>query len=214
MKSEIRNKMKSLRASLSLDEVRAKSLSASEIFLDSDLYRDAHSIMLYMPIRNEVDTRYIIERAISDGKRVILPSTDRDTGVITPLVLPSPVGEGGRRSLTDEASLLMGAKFSLGAFSIPEPQDADVFDASEIDLVIVPGVAFDRHGTRLGFGRGCYDGFLPRTRAVKVGLCYDFQLADSLPADTHDVSVDYILTEKDLFRVKGTQNGTTFEESI
>ena len=100
--------------------------------------------------------------------------------------------------------MLFRSTFTLGAFSIPEPQDADVFDASEIDLVIVPALAYDRHGTRLGFGRGCYDGFLPRTRAVKVGLCYAFQLADSLPADTHDVPVDYILTEKDLFRVKGT----------
>lgn len=178
MKNEIRRKMKSLRASLREDELRAKSISASEIFLESELYRDSESIMLYMPIRNEVDTRYIMERALADGKRVILPHTDRETGVITPVLL------GEDTSLT------------LGAFSIPEPSDTEAVAEDEIDLVIVPGLAYDRQGARLGFGKGCYDGFLRDIRAVKVGLCYDFQLVGSLPTDTHDVPVDYILTER------------------
>ena len=186
MKNEIRRKMKLQRSGLTETDRQAASVRACEIFLDSELYGESECIMLYMPIRNEVDTRYIIERALADGKRVVLPHTDRDTAAITPYALR------GNTAL------------SLGAFSIPEPCDTESVQSEDIDLVIVPGLAYDIHGARVGFGKGCYDRFLAGIRAVKVGLCYGFQLVDSLPSDERDIPMDYILTERGLFRCKNT----------
>jgi len=87
-------------------------------------------------------------------------------------------------------------------FGMLEPApDLPVIDPATLDLVLVPGVAFDRQGGRLGFGGGYYDRFLPTTPALRVGVTYDECLADVLPCGEHDQCVDWIVTPSDLFRV-------------
>lgn len=87
------------------------------------------------------------------------------------------------------------SRLALGSFHIEEPTGNDVTSADRIELIITPGVAYDRRGGRLGRGRGYYDRLLAESRAVKMGVCYDFQLVDEVPTEPHDVRMDAIVTE-------------------
>lgn len=94
------------------------------------------------------------------------------------------------------------SRLRLGAFQIEEPQGDDVADVSEIEMIVVPGVAYDRKGNRVGRGKGYYDRLLATSRAVKVGLAYDFQMVDEIDAEPHDVRVDVVITERGVYKVK------------
>ena len=88
------------------------------------------------------------------------------------------------------------SRMALGAFQIEEPQGDDVADISQIEMVVVPAVAYDRRGNRVGRGKGYYDRLLSSTRAAKVGVGFDFQLLDEeIPSEPHDVAVDMVITE-------------------
>ena len=89
------------------------------------------------------------------------------------------------------------SKLQLGAFRIEEPSGDDVVDADSMELIVVPAVAYDRNGNRVGRGKGYYDRLLGSTRAVKVGVGYGFQLVDGdIDSEPHDVKVDMVITEK------------------
>lgn len=91
----------------------------------------------------------------------------------------------------------------LGAFRIEEPDGDDVTDVSEIDLIVVPAVAYDAAGRRVGRGKGYYDRLLAKARAVKVGVAFDFQLLeDDIEAEAHDVNVDYVITPRRFIKVR------------
>ncbi|MBO5054103.1 MAG: 5-formyltetrahydrofolate cyclo-ligase [Muribaculaceae bacterium] len=92
------------------------------------------------------------------------------------------------------------SRLSLGAFHIEEPQGDDICDIENIDMIVVPGVAYDRHGNRVGRGKGYYDRLLARSKAIKVGVAYDFQLVDDIDAEPHDIKVDFIITDKGMYR--------------
>ncbi|MDE6384274.1 MAG: 5-formyltetrahydrofolate cyclo-ligase [Paramuribaculum sp.] len=87
------------------------------------------------------------------------------------------------------------ANLRIGAFHIDEPTGTDTTDVDTIEMIIVPAVAYDAHGNRVGRGRGFYDRLLQSTRALKVGVGYDFQLVDEIDAEPHDVPVDIVITE-------------------
>ena len=89
----------------------------------------------------------------------------------------------------------------LGAFQIEEPDGDDVRDISEIEMIIVPGVAYDRNGNRVGRGKGYYDRLLAETRAAKVGVAYDFQVVDEIECEPHDVRVDIVITDKAVYHI-------------
>lgn len=177
MKDEIRKTNKQKRREMSKSEVCEKSRLAAEHFLKSDIYKNANCIMLYMPLGNETDTKDIMSAAFLDKKRVALPKTDAESGKITAVFVEN------------------GANFEKGAFFVPEPTEWTEADISMIDAVVVPGIAFDKGGARVGFGKGCYDGFLKGLMAVKIGLCYDFQICDKILCEEHDVRMDFIVSE-------------------
>lgn len=181
-KAEIREKNKQLRKSMSLDETKRLSDISSEIFLSSVFFKNASCIMLYMPLGNETDTSEIISRAFEEKKRVVFPITDNVSGVITPFY-------------ADENTL-----FEKGSFSVLEPRSNIAADISEIDVVLVPGIAFDMSGSRVGFGKGCYDKLLKNTDAIKIGYCYSFQLCEKIKSDKYDVRMDYIITENGIIK--------------
>ncbi len=176
-KAEIRSQNKQQRSKMSKAEVSEKSKVICKHLFDSDLYKSANTIMLYMPLGNEVDTSSIMEKAFADGKRAVLPVMDAED-IIVPCFADT------------------NTKFQSGRYSIQEPTDAQIADPRDIDIVLVPGIAFDKYGNRIGFGKGCYDGFLNSTKAVKIGICYDFQVCNKISADPHDVKMDYIICEK------------------
>ena len=180
MKNRIRQECKQKRAEMKQSEVWEKSRCATKLFLESNIYKKAKNLMLYMPLGNEMSTLEIIKMAHKDRKNVLVPITDRESFNIT------------------AHKIYENTEFTKGVFSSTEPKEQAVFDDKKIDTIIVPGVAFDIHGARVGFGKGCYDKFLKNTSATLVGLCYDFQICDKIETEEHDVRMNYILTEKEI----------------
>lgn len=158
-------------------EKSISSLKAAALLSKSDFYRRAQKICCYNSAFGEVDTKAIISDAISHKKKVCVPISHED-GTLS-------------LSLTDGA-------FKKGLFDIDEPKNPVFVDFSYPDLIIVPGLAFDKKGGRIGFGKGYYDRFLASAQGLKVGLCYSFQLLSSLPTEEHDVHLDALVTEKEI----------------
>ena len=140
------------------------------------LFRAAHTVLLYSSLPDEVDTHTFIRRW-EGRKRILLPVVVSDSE----LELRVYTGSGNMRR---------------GAFNIDEPAGAAFTDYGSIDLAVIPGVAFDRHGNRLGRGRGYYDRLLARlgwAGVPTIGVCFDFQKLDAIPAETHDIAVGEVL---------------------
>lgn len=184
-KNELRAQMKQRRRALTATEIAAKSRCITSQFLSSEQYLRASCIMVYLSAFHEPDTAALIDRALADGKRIVVPITHTDTHTLT------------LSYLTDRGSL------TKGAYHISEP--AQIIPASERDLdaIIVPGLAFDTYGNRLGFGAGYYDRLLSDTSAIKVGFCYDFQLIDTLVAENHDIPMNMLITETKILQFTG-----------
>ncbi len=183
-KDDMRKHYKSIRAGMSGGDRAIKSRIVAQLFLSSDIYQKAKVFMLYMPLSNETDTRDIIKSALADGKKVVLPVTDRKSGIITPVYIDSKT------------------VYVKGSLSISEPESGEVADVEEIDVFVVPGIAFDRKGGRIGFGKGCYDRLLKDAHGIKIGYCYDFQVCDEVCKDTNDVCMDCLLTEKGMIKCR------------
>ena len=166
------------------EEVILKSTAAQKAFLESDLYKAARQIMVYMPLGNETDTKMIIKQAFTDGKKLVFPVTGRETGEITPCI-------------ADEKT-----RFVKGNFSVYEPEMPVPADMQDTDIVLVPGVAFDKKGARVGFGKGCYDRLLKKYNVTKAGFCYEHQVWEKIEAEPHDIKMDYIITEKGIFKCR------------
>lgn len=88
------------------------------------------------------------------------------------------------------------SKLHLGAFQIEEPDGNDLTPVDDIEVVVVPGIAYDRDGHRVGRGKGYYDRLLHNTHALKIGVAYDFQLVEEIEADPHDIDMDIVLTDQ------------------
>ena len=183
-KTEMRKLYKEKRASLTSSAVSQLSEKIQDAFLASDLYKNARQIMLYMPIKNEVCTKKIIDAAKACEKMLVFPSTDPKTFEITPV-------------LWDKE-----CEFSQGTFSVEVPTLTKIADMTKSDVIVVPGIAFDKSGNRIGFGKGCYDRLLATSPAIKVGFCYDFQIARIIPADETDIKMDYLLCESGWVKCK------------
>lgn len=91
------------------------------------------------------------------------------------------------------------SRLHLGAFHIEEPDGEELTPVEDIELIIVPGVAYDRRGRRVGRGKGYYDRLLSGTKAVKIGVAYDFQLVDDIDTDEFDVPVDIVITDRNVY---------------
>lgn len=170
-------------------EVAEKSSRILERLLKLEEYRQADTIMVYLSVRNEVSTVELIKRAMSQGKRVAAPVTDIINRRLTPSVLSDYPGD-----------------LHPGPWNIPEPKPGCLrpVGTEELDLVIVPGVAFDEKGNRLGYGGGFYDRFLKGAGpgAVCVALAFEQQVRRDVYPEPHDFPVSLIVTEERLIRSK------------
>jgi 5-formyltetrahydrofolate cyclo-ligase len=143
-----------------------------------ELWQRAHTVLAYAPRRDELDIWPLLNEALEEGKTVALPQYDPATGAYRACRLTSPI-----RGL------------ALGKFGIQEPGlECAVIPLKQLDLILVPGVAFDLAGHRLGRGGGYYDQLLARVRGRKWGLGYDEQVQPEIPVETHDVLLDCIWT--------------------
>ncbi len=141
-------------------------------------FTDARNVLVYASLPDEISTVGFIDRWHNE-KRLFLPRVNGDDLDILPY---SPAD-------TDK-----------GAFGIEEPMGNDCHDIEDIDLVVVPGVAFDRKGNRLGRGRGYYDRLLNQARCPLIGVAYSLQIAEELPAEPHDIKIPVVITEKEIIR--------------
>lgn len=177
-KSKLRRLMLKMRRALSLEEVREKSRLVQENIILLEAYKAAGTIALYSSIHNEVLMNLIARDAASSGKRLLFPAMH--DGVLL------------------FRELIAGIKMHPGAFGILEPsKSGSIIDPAQIDLIVVPGVAFDITGHRVGYGKGCYDRALHNLegKGRMVGACYDFQLVDEIVGEPHDVKLDIIVTD-------------------
>ena len=152
---------------LSAAEQVFSQLEKTAAFLLSD------NILMYHALPDELETRNFLSKW-KDRKRFFLPRVNGVNLEILPY---------------DESRL------ELGAFHIEEPTGTNTVDPSELELIVVPAVAFDRKGNRLGRGKGFYDRLLATTKAAKIGVGYEFQLFDEIPAEEHDVPMDMVITQ-------------------
>lgn len=158
---------------MSEQEIAAASDELARQLFAHPLYRAAKTLYVYLSAKQEVRTNGIIRQARRDGKRVAVPKV---------------CGSELRFYRLDEDTVLLP-----GSFGILEPVNGQETD-DPTALVLLPGLAFDRSGRRLGYGGGYYDRFLAReTDHPTVGLCYGFQLVDELPAEPHDVRAAAVL---------------------
>lgn len=146
----------------------------------------AKSVLLYCAFRSEVATATLAERLLALGKTVCVPLTVPEKQSMLPLVLH------------DYGALQPGYQ------GIPEPRwrEAALFPALSLDIVILPGLLFDRRGNRLGYGGGYYDRFLSGNapQALRLGLAFSCQLVDLIPAEPHDMRLDILITEQETIR--------------
>lgn len=149
-------------------------------------YKNAERIVFYCSLKSEVDTGEMLAEASSRGKIIMLPRIS-----------------GDRKSLEICTVNSLSEDLEVGNWGIMEPcrKAVPLTDPVCVDLVIVPGLVFDKRGYRLGRGKGFYDRYLESLCGVKkIGLAFDLQVVDNIPLESHDVKLDYIITESRLIR--------------
>ena len=182
-KKTLRAEYKALRNSVT--DMQDKSDSIYESLIDSDLYYDAKIVLLYWSVDSEVSTHKMIDKVLSDGKRLALPKCIDSNGNMLFYFV---------RSYDDIID---------GMYGIKEPVENELYtNSDEPTLCIVPGLCYTRDGYRLGYGKGYYDRFLEKFSGATVGLCYDECLVESLPIDEYDKKVDFIITNKRIYDIK------------
>lgn len=176
-KKALRREIGAKKRAMTAQEIEAASARLAERFFVCELYQSASAIYGYLSYNQEVRTEPILQRALQDGKRVAVPKV---------------FGDEMRFLWIDDLSVV-----APGAFNIPEPIADEPVAHDPTALVLMPGLAFDAEGHRLGYGGGFYDRYLANEpNHPLVALCYSFQMLDHLETETHDIPVDLVIADK------------------
>ena len=171
-KKELRKLIRQRKAEHTAEEKAEMSARICRQVLTDPHWAKANTVFLYHALTDEVDTTMLIDAAMHEGKTVLLPVIDGDD-------LRLKIHTGATQT---------------GSYSIQEPIGEEFTCYKEIALAIVPGMAFDKKGNRLGRGRGFYDRTLPKlAEAYKIGLCFPFQFLESIPSEAYVIKMDAIL---------------------
>lgn len=181
-KSELRKRYLELRLIYDKNILTHKSKLIFEKIINHELFISYNDIMLYYGHKNEVSTDELIKHCLQNQKNVMLPK------IIENEIIPFQIND--YKNITK------------GSFGIYEPNtEASVIrEPLDIQVIFIPGITFDRHKNRIGYGGGYYDRFLKRLSndCLKVGLSYDFQIAPNIPSDIFDIKMDMIITDKEI----------------
>ncbi len=173
-------------------ELNRKSVFIGESLFNLREFSKAGTVMFYNSKASEVRTQDMVRRALDMGKRVVVPVMD---------TLEYRLFLSELRDFDTE--------LCIGTFQVPEPRDECIRPVSpeEVDIFILPGVAFDRRGSRLGFGGGYFDKLLKQTKrgALFLGLAFQEQMVEEIPQAPHDIPVHMVITEKEV--IKCNQRG-------
>lgn len=174
-KSLLRKEIRGKKQALTPQQIEVASLDLTEQFCSHPLYREAKTVYAYLSYNQEVRTDPLIRRAWQDGKAVAVPKIIDEQMVFLRLEEGDPIAEGYK--------------------GIPEPvREVPIHDPTA--LVLLPGLAFDPQGHRLGYGGGFYDRFLSAEPHPTIALCFDFQMYEHLDCEDHDIPADVVLSAK------------------
>ncbi|MEM0467419.1 MAG: 5-formyltetrahydrofolate cyclo-ligase [Candidatus Thermoplasmatota archaeon] len=181
MKDSIRQKIIKQRKAMPPAEVATKSMLITSRILQLDEYHAAQTILFYISYNNEVNTHHLIRSCLASEKTVVVPKTD-----------------------TKKKKILLSRLNSWddleeGSYHILEPKQKkiDEIPLKDIDLIFVPGIAFDPSGNRIGHGHGYYDRLLMMAKdKLKIALAFELQIVDHIPEEKHDVRMNTIITEQ------------------
>jgi 5-formyltetrahydrofolate cyclo-ligase len=187
-KEELRQQMRARLAAQSAADVRMKSAAIWERLSVLGEFTTAARSLIYVSKATEVDTRGLIQQLLAMGREVCVPWFDGATKQYV------------ASELRDFALDLMTGQFAILE---PKPEAVRPVDGDRIDAALVPGLAFDETGNRLGRGMGYFDRILQDLRGVKIALAYDFQVLSEVPTEAHDTPVDFIVTEKRVIKIRG-----------
>ena len=189
IKSRLRREFLAARLRLSKHQVDKKSELISNVLFQLPCYRLAKRIALYFPIRNEVDTYRIFKNATESGKKVYYPRIDKFFLIF------------------HEVDSIESLK--SGNLGIPEPnENSPAISTEDLDLLIVPGLAFNPAGGRIGYGKGYYDRSMKQiNREKRIALAYSFQIQDSIPVSGFDIDMGHLITELGIVSCAGKNGG-------
>lgn len=173
-KSLLRKQIKALKEDYSPKELDQKSNNVFGLLEQMLVFQKAKNIYVYHSLKDEVQTSDFIQKW-NDKKKFFFPII-KDDNLTFREYKPQTI-------------------FRQAILNVMEPDGEDISDYSEIDIIIVPGIAFDINMNRLGRGKGFYDRFLSQISVLKIGVCFEFQLLKNIPIDYYDVKMDYIITE-------------------
>ena len=173
-KTELRRSIRAQKRAMSSEEIDSRSAALGALFAQSEAYRNAKTIYGYLPYNQEVRTVPMLEQALKDGKKVAVPKC---------------YGDEMKFIYLDDLT-----QVAPGYANIPEPIADEPVAQDETALVLMPGLAFDAEGHRIGYGGGFYDKFLAaEPNHPTLALCYEFQMLPHLETEAHDIPVDYVL---------------------
>jgi 5-formyltetrahydrofolate cyclo-ligase len=167
-KAEIRAEVRRRKRAMTAEARAAEAAAVMQLLEQTEEFQQAHRVLLYNSLPDELSTVQFLHHCLTlPDKEIFLPRVNGDDIDILPY--------------RGDSSL------SVGAFGISEPIGNELIAPGTIDLVVVPGVAFDRNGNRVGRGKGYYDRLLAQTQAVRIGVAYSCQIFDEVPAEAHDL---------------------------
>lgn len=180
MKDKIRESFLLKRNNISKEDLEEKSRKIQKRLFNLPEFVNSKKILFYIDIGSEVKTKKIIKEAMKKGKNIVLPITDLKEKKLI---------------LSEINDLDKGLE--RGAFGIPEPKSIKEVNIKDIDLVIVPGIAFDKKGNRVGYGHGYYDKLINSTnkKLICIALAFESQIVSNIPKEQHDSSLSKIITE-------------------
>ena len=189
MKRTLKQQILSKRNHLSKEEADKKNSEIKKYLYSLPEFKKAKNILFYVSFNSEVDTQEIIrELLVKKEKNIIVPFVEKNNPIL------------------QLSELKNFNELEPKTFGILEPKENSIreFNPEKLDLIIIPGLVFFRDGHRIGYGYGYYDRFLKalRKKPVKIGLAFDFQVAEKIPHEEHDVPMDIIITDKEIMHCK------------
>jgi 5-formyltetrahydrofolate cyclo-ligase len=173
-KKTLRKQIREQKQAMTPEQIESASDKLVQMFLETELYAQAKTIYGYLPYNQEVRTELILEQALADGKRVAVPKV---------------YGDGMKFIYLSDLK-----QVAPGYAGIPEPVADGPLGDDPTALVLMPGMAFDKEGHRIGYGGGFYDKFLATEPGhPTIALCYEFQMVEQLPTEEFDIPVDCVL---------------------
>lgn len=184
MKADLRKSFLLARARLSDAEIKKISKDITKKVLKLEEYKSAKTIHCYLSLKKEVSTSLIIDNLLKKDKNLVVPRVVAGTNQM------------------EHVALETHEHMAINEWGISEPQNGSHVSPDQLDLVIVPMVGGDPHCNRLGYGKGFYDQFLSGLKCSKVGLMPECCLVDNLPVEPHDVKLDMVVTEKNIYTLE------------